>query len=109
MIHYSRMSAEELKREMERLKQEETRARRASMTGEMAVIERQIQFVRSYLRNPAEIKPGLRYRVEGETIPFHVNDLNGVMAWGTYEGSPIQEAIPIGILHPMEEDTDDAR
>lgn len=103
MRHFSRMSAEELTDEIERLQQAEARARSLSQMNEIAVIQRQIQFARSYLRNPAEIVPGHWYRVEREQVPFQVDYLNGVMAWGTYEASSMQEAVPIGILHPLEE------
>ncbi|PTM56528.1 DUF1811 family protein [Desmospora activa] len=101
MRHFSRMSTEEVKREIQRLEQAKVQAQRSSQVGELAVIQRQIQFALSYLRDPAEISPGHWYRVEGEEALFQVDYLNGVMAWGTYEGSSIQEAVPIGILHPM--------
>jgi hypothetical protein len=106
MIHYSRMNVEELKQEISRLEQEEVRARRNAMNGEAAVIRRKIQFARSYLRNPAEIKPGHWYRIEEESAPFQVDYLNGVMAWGTFQGSDFQEAVPIGILHPLIDEED---
>ncbi|WP_141201717.1 DUF1811 family protein [Paludifilum halophilum] len=102
MIRYSQMAREELLEEIERLRREEERARRQSMTGELDVLRQQIRFARSYLTDSATIQPGGVYDVEGETTRFRVDYLNGVMAWGTFEGSREKAAVPIGIMTPVE-------
>ncbi|MFC4077583.1 DUF1811 family protein [Salinithrix halophila] len=103
MHQYSRMSREDLLEEICRLETEESRARRSSMPGEVAVIRQKINFAKSYLTDPATIRPGYLYQVEGESHLFRVEYLNGVMAWGTYEDMRIREAIPIGLLTPAED------
>ncbi|PTX53768.1 uncharacterized protein DUF1811 [Melghirimyces profundicolus] len=100
MNRYSRMNRKELKEEIRRLEEEETRARRSAMPGEEAVIRQKINFAKSYLTDPATIRPGW-YAVEGDDRRFRVERLNGVMAWGFWEGEKIESALPIGILKPV--------
>lgn len=98
MRPYSQMSRDELLLEIETLKQEKVRARRQSLFSELDVIQQKINFAKSYLVDKSTIQPHQFYQVEGEPIRFWVEDLNGIMAWGRYEGQHEQIALPIGIL-----------
>lgn len=103
MLRYSQMTPEQLQEEIRQLEKAETKARRSTMPGEEAVIRQKIRLAKSYLTDPDTIQTNRWYEVEEEKRLFHVQRLNGVMAWGYWEGERIESAVPIGILKPVQD------
>ncbi|MDN4594286.1 DUF1811 family protein [Polycladomyces subterraneus] len=101
---FSQMSEEELRLEIDRLQMEETRARRFGMTSEAEVLRQRRALARSYLTDASRIQSGVVYEVEDHPDRFHVEKINGVMAWGKWEGGRETVAIPISLIRLPEED-----
>lgn len=101
---FSQMSEEELRLEIERLQLEEARARRFGMTSEAEVLRQRRALARSYLTDATRIRTGDVYEVEDHPNRFHVEKINGVMAWGKWEGRWETVAIPISLIRIPEED-----
>jgi|GEM_PF-3130982 len=96
---YSEMPKEELIEEMARLKKEAEIALREEKMSEYYILEAKFFIAQSYTMNPNEIIIGKEYYIygEGEKL-FHVNRLDGIMAWGIYEIGEEERAYPIAKL-----------
>jgi hypothetical protein len=101
---FSQMSEEELRLEIERLQLEETRARRFGMASEAEVLRQRRVMARSYLTDASRIRTGAVYEVEDHPDRFLVEKINGVMAWGKWEGGRETVAIPISLIRLQQED-----
>jgi hypothetical protein len=44
----------------------------------------------------------LKYGIEGESGLFQVEYLNGIYAWGTFNGKTEKEAFPLSLLKPID-------
>jgi hypothetical protein len=90
---YSQMSRPELQEEIAQARAEMDEAEFAS---QRAVAERKLFTAQAYLLDPADYAPGL-YKVDGVQIPFEVEYLNGIMAWGKL-GDGSEASFPISML-----------
>lgn len=102
MKRYSQMTKTELEQEIKRLEREEQQALQKSLESEAIILRQKRNIARSYLIDPSTITPGKTYRVEGYVGLFTVEYLNGIMAWGTWEGSSEKVAYPIALLMEQE-------
>lgn len=98
MQKFSQMSEKDLQLEIERLTREIKEAKHKGKDYELPVLEQKANIARSYLIDPATIETGCWYTIEGQGTHFYVDNLNGVMAWGTWEHSPVKVAIPLALL-----------
>lgn len=98
MQRFSQMSKDALEMEIQRLNQEMQKAKDQKMDTQLAILQQKINIARSYLIDPENIQTSCWYQVEGNNIPFYVEYLNGVMAWGTWENSHEKEAVPLALL-----------
>lgn len=103
MKRYSQMTKEELEQEIKRLEQEEKQARQKSLESEALILRQKRNIARSYLIDPSAISPGKKYHVEGYAGLFTVEYVNGIMAWGTWEGSTEKVAYPLALLMEQNE------
>ncbi|GAX90229.1 DUF1811 family protein [Effusibacillus lacus] len=96
----SEMSPEELKLEMERLKQRGLELFEAGDYEEAMVLRTRWYLAASYLMDPKTIEVGGEYFIEGEPGGvFAVSHLDGVMAHGTLSNKPgVPLAYPIAML-----------
>jgi hypothetical protein len=101
MLLFSRMSKEELHREIRRLEQEEKEALRQGWESQVAILRQKVRLARSYLIDPSTVQTNAWYEVEAMPGRFFVRYLNGVMAWGHWEGSKEEMAYPIAALKPI--------
>ena len=101
---YSDYSVEQLREELGNLKEKLMKAERSGNLSQVAINERKMQIVQSYLLNPADFHPNKIYRLNGDPgHTFKVSYINGIMAWGqrinllgeVYEKL---EALPIALL-----------
>jgi hypothetical protein len=92
------MTKEELEKEIRRLEQEEQEARKKGWDFQAAMFKQKKNIARSYLIDPATIRPGTWVEVEEYDEKFHVDYLNGVMAWGRWEDSAEKVAIPLAVI-----------
>lgn len=96
---FSQMSKEELKAEIKRLKQEARKIGREQKLNEFEVLFRKIELAESYLINPGEIVLRQLYDVKNMPgIKFFVERMNGIFAWGYFEGEQEERGIPISLL-----------
>jgi hypothetical protein len=89
---FSEMDREELEAVMQRLREEQ---RRAKLPNEAEMLERKYDIAKSYTLSPADFPPG-RYRISGYEHPFELEYLNGIMAWGRMDGE--EASFPISRL-----------
>jgi len=101
---YSDYSIEQLRDELGKLKEKALEAERLGKLSQVAINERKIQIVKSYMLNPADYTPNEIYELNGDPgHTFKIKYINGIMAWGqrinllgeTYEKV---EAVPISLL-----------
>lgn len=101
---YSDYTVEQLREELLKLKEKALKAEQQGNMSELAVNERKMAMVKSYMMNPEAFNPGDTYHMVGDPgHHFKITYLDGIMAWGhrinllgeTYEK---EEAIPISIL-----------
>lgn|SRR5699024_7894607 len=101
---YSDFTMEQLREEVGRLKEKALKAERVGKLSEIAINERKIQIVLSYMLNPADFKANDVHELNGDPgHTFKINYINGVIAWGhrinllgeMYEE---EQAIPISLL-----------
>jgi hypothetical protein len=98
MARFSQMSKDQLMNEIKRLEQEYHAAEKEGWEFQAAMLQQKIRIARSYLIDPSSIQIGKLYEVEGQTGKFLVKYLNGVMAWGSWEGSSEEVALPLAVL-----------
>src|SRR5690625_3819755 len=101
---YSDYSIEQLREELGALKEKALEAERNGNLSKLAIHERKMQIVHSYMLNPADYDPDKIYELNGDPgHTFKIKYINGIMAWGqrinllgeTYEKV---EALPIALL-----------
>lgn len=101
---YSDYTIEQLREELLRLKEKALKAEQQGNISEVAVNERKMAMVKSYMMNPDDFKPGDTHEMMGDPgHRFKITYLDGIMAWGhrinllgeIYEN---EEAVPISIL-----------
>ncbi|AUS09883.1 hypothetical protein C1X05_14330 [Laceyella sacchari] len=97
-MRFSEMDKETLTETIRQLEQEEKWAREHGLDSQVNIISQKRKLARSYLVDPATIPPKRWYAVEGETRRFYVDYLNGVMAWGNWEGTEELIALPLAVL-----------
>src|SRR5690625_4436685 len=97
----------ELREEEEKVREKQLKAERLGEVNRVAINERKIQIVLSYMLNPEDFKPDCVYTLNNDPgHTFKIDYINGVMAWGyrinllgeTYEEI---EAIPLSLLGEM--------
>jgi hypothetical protein len=103
MMLFSHMTPRQLTAAIARLEREEREAEREGLPSKVAVIRQRKNMARSYLIDPATIRQNVWYETEEGGRKFFVERLNGVMAWGRWEGSRAEEAVPIAILTQVSE------
>lgn len=101
---YSDYTIEQLREEVEKLKEKALKAESLGEVNQVAINERKIQIVLSYMVNPTDYQPEDIRELNGDPgHTFKINYVNGVMAWGhrinlleeVYEEI---EAIPLSLL-----------
>lgn len=101
---YSDYSVEQLREEVEVLKKKAREAESLGKVSRIAIYERKLQIVLSYMLNPDEFYPNDIHQLNGDPgHTFKINYINGVIAWGhrinllgeLYEE---EEALPISLL-----------
>lgn len=101
---YSDYSVEKLREELATLKEKALEAERLGELNQLAIHERKMQIVRSYMLNPDDYKPGATYELHGDPgHTFTIDYVNGIMAWGQRinllgEKYEKVEALPIALL-----------
>lgn len=104
---YSDYTVEQLREEVEKLREKALKAESLGEVNRVAINERKIQIVLSYMLNPEDFKPDCVYTLNNDPgHTFKIDYINGVMAWGyrinllgeTYEEI---EAIPLSLLGEM--------
>ena len=100
---FSEMTENELKQTIAELKINIQRAEQMGMINEVAVHERKMAMAEAYLMNPEDFHPGEIYFLKYEdNIPFKIEYMNGVFAWG-YRGEASEiSAFPISLLQSSE-------
>lgn len=98
MSLYSQLNHSELQQEIKQLEQQENTARQQDKETEADMYRQKKNLARSYLVDPKQIKPLRWFRVEEAEQPFLVHYLNGVMAWGNWQGNDQLIAIPIALI-----------
>ncbi|MBA4602163.1 DUF1811 family protein [Thermoactinomyces mirandus] len=98
MQRFSQMSKKDLQLEIEHLTRKIEEAELKGMDHELPVLEQKRNIARSFLIDPAAIQSDCWYTVEGQNTHFYVEYVNGIMAWGTRENSPVKVAIPLALL-----------
>lgn len=101
MTRFSQMSKDELIDEIKKLEQEEKEAVQSGWEFQAAVLKQKKNLARSYLIDPKTIQTGELYQVEDHEGLFRVAYINGVMAWGSWEGSREEIAFPLSTLKPI--------
>lgn len=101
---YSDYSVEQLREELGTLKEKALEAERLGKLSQLAINERKMQIVKSYMLNPADYLPNEVYELNGDPgHTFKINYVNGIMAWGQRinllgEMYEKVEALPISLL-----------
>lgn len=108
---YSDYTIEQLREEVGILKERALKAEQQGNLSELAIHERKMYMVMSYMLNPQDYHSGDIHLLRGDPgHSFRINYINGVMAWGhrinllgeVYEK---EEALPISLLgDKMEKD-----
>jgi|SRR5690625_1211071 len=101
---YSDYSVEQLREELGTLKEKALEAERLGKLSQLAINERKMQIVKSYMLNPADYLQNEVYELNGDPgHTFKINYVNGIMAWGQRinllgEMYEKVEALPISLL-----------
>jgi hypothetical protein len=96
---FSEMTEAEIRSEIAALRAKAQKSEQMGMVSEYAVYERKIALAKSYLMDPASIKSGQDYGIQGDPgSVFSVLYLNGVFAWGYKNKQSTLEALPISVL-----------
>ena len=103
-MRYSDYTVEQLREELGKLKEAAQKAEQLGEVHEMAVLERKMQMVASYMLDPDSFTPGEVYSIQGDPgYTFKISFMEGVMAWGHRinllgNEEEKQTALPISIL-----------
>src|SRR5690625_4756438 len=101
---YSDYTVEQLRKELGDLKEKVQKAEQLGEVNKVAIYERKMQIVSSYMQNPDEYTPNDVHELNGDPgYTFKINYINGVMAWGHRinllgEMREEEEALPIAML-----------
>src|SRR5690625_4609873 len=101
---YSDYTVEQLREELGKLKEKALEAERLGKLSRVAINERKMQIVKSYMLNPADYTPHEIYELNGDPgHTFKISYINGIMAWGNRinllgDVHEKVEAIPISLL-----------
>lgn len=104
MTRYSDLTIEQLRAELGVYKEKAQKAEQLGNLSEVAINERKVQMLLSYMAYPEDFKPGKSYEINGDPgYTFKINYLEGVMAWGhrvnlLKETLEKEEALPISLL-----------
>lgn len=104
-MRYSDYTVEQLREKLGQLKEASLKAEQLGEVQEVAILERKMQMVASYLLHPDDFKPGEVYQIQGDPgYTFKISFIEGVMAWGHRVNllgneEEKQTALPISILH----------
>ncbi|MGM8213742.1 YfhH family protein [Virgibacillus sp. W0430] len=104
MTRYSDYTVEQLREEVAKLKEKVQKAEQLGQLSKVAINERKLQIVLSYMVNPEDYQAGTVYTLNGDPgHTFKINYINGVMAWGhrinlLNEMYDREEAIPLSLL-----------
>lgn len=103
-MRYSDYSIEQLRAELGKMKEQLMKAEQLGEVSKVAIYERKMQMLASYMENPGDFKAGtIRALKFDPGHHFKINYMEGVMAWGhrinllgeVYEK---EEALPIALL-----------
>lgn len=103
-FRYSDFTMEQLREEVGQLKEKALKAESVGKLNVVAINERKMQIVMSYMINPEDFKANDIHELNGDPgHTFKINYINGVMAWGhriNLIGDMYKEeqAIPIALL-----------
>lgn len=103
-VRYSDLTIEQLRSELGKVKEQAQKAEQLGEISKLAVYERQMQMIASYMLNPEDYKPSEIYTLSGDPgYQFKINYIDGVMAWGhrinlINEARELEEALPIALL-----------
>lgn len=104
MTRYSDLTTEQLRTEIEKYKKEAQKAEQIGNLSEVAINERKVQMLMSYMVYPEDYKPGELYEIRLDPgYTFKINYIDGVMAWGhrvnlLKETLEKEEALPLSLL-----------
>lgn len=103
-VRYSDLTIEQLREELGKLKEKVQKAEQLGELHKVAINERKMQIVSSYMLSPDDFKAGDTHQLHGDPgYLFLINDIHGVMAWGYRinllgEMNEEEEALPISLL-----------
>lgn len=100
---FSQMTAEEIHHAIEEMKHEIRELEKKNLQTQIEVVNKRIDFAKSYLIDPSTIQIGKAYKIANEEGRFIVKYLNGVMAWGSFEHSREEQAFPFANMTLIEE------
>jgi len=81
--HYKRYTIEQLQQEEQDLKEKLTQAKNLQQKNHIAVYQRKIEIVQSYMLDKSQFQPGdTREILADPTHVLKINEVNGVVAWG---------------------------
>ena len=101
---YSDYSVEQLREELGEVKEKAQKAEQLGEINKVAIYERKMQIISSYMMNPDDFKPDDVHQLHGDPgYTFKINYINGIMAWGHRinligEMREEEEALPIAML-----------
>lgn len=101
MKRFSEMTKAELTAMVKHLRNEEEQAVQDGWESQAQLLRTKRQLAESYLIDPQTITVGIPYHIQGIQQVFIVSYLNGIMAWGTLEGSSEEVAYPLSALLPI--------
>jgi hypothetical protein len=96
------MTPEELTSTIKELEKELIEAKKNKLESNAAILKQKINLAKSYFIDPQTIQLELKYGIEGESGLFQVEYLNGIYAWGTFNGKTEKEAFPLSLLKPID-------
>lgn len=103
-IRYSDLTVEQLREELGKLKELSQKAEQLGEVNKVAIYERKLQMVSSYMLNPDDFNSKDVYELKGDPgYTFIIEYIDGVMAWGyriNLLGEQLEkiEALPIALL-----------
>ena len=103
-LKYSDLTVEQLRQELGILKEKAQNAEQLGDVSKVAIYQRQLQIVASYMLNPTDFDAGASYELTHDPgYNFYINYVNGIMAWGKRinllgEMLEEEEAIPLSLL-----------
>jgi hypothetical protein len=99
MKRFSEMNLLELYQAMDRFLKEKDEALRQEWPSHADVLERKYYMAKAYTLSADDFPPGT-YEVVGHELPFEVEYMNGIMAWGSM-GTEKEISFPISMLKKL--------